>query len=231
MIPRYYGKSEMRFRMDVPMRCLAFASLFWLLTSTSTAGASDETSKKKDPNNEEASARWELDTSVYNTSDEWNFSLGAGYAVSINYSATDTGFVQQSIRWGRVFIQSDTNRWYHGSWQFGVEVTPVFLVSQDETVYGFGAAPMIRRLFTAQGKFVPTLTIGAGVLGTTAAVPEDQARFNFTPQIGGGFFYFFRPRKALNLEYRFHHISNAGRVEPNPGINSNSIFVGLSLFR
>jgi hypothetical protein len=32
--------------------------------------------------------------------------------------------------------------------------------------------------------------------------------------------FFDKGRRVYSLEFRLHHISNGGRTEPNPGINS-----------
>ncbi len=210
-------------------RWMAFALVLFTLIYPATA--SGEEPKPNNGDTEEAGAYSEPDRGIINTSDEWNFSFGGGYAHTINFSVSGTSFVQQSIRWGRVFSGSEGDRWYDGSWQFGLEVSPAFIVLQSETVYGAGVTPVIRRLFTAHGKLVPTMTIGVGVLATTAKVPEGETHFNFTPQIAFGVYYFLNPRNALSLEYRFHHISNGGISAPNPGINSSAFLVGISLFK
>jgi hypothetical protein len=36
---------------------------------------------------------------------------------------------------------------------------------------------------------------------------------------------------ALNLEYRYHHVSNADTAEPNEPLNSSKLLIGVSLFR
>jgi hypothetical protein len=36
---------------------------------------------------------------------------------------------------------------------------------------------------------------------------------------------------ALNLEYRYHHVSNANTAAPNEPLNSSKILVGISIFR
>jgi len=95
-------------------------------------------------------------------------------------------------------------------WQFGVEVHPVFLVLQGETVYGAGVTPAVRRFFHPLGRVMPSFMIGLGVLATTKRIPRGEASFNFTPQAGVGIHYFLGPHRAVVAEYRFHHISNAG---------------------
>jgi len=57
------------------------------------------------------------------------------------------------------------------------------------------------------------------------------SQFNFTLQIGVGLRYVLSQRAALSVEYRFHHLSDAGLTESNPGFNADFLLVGFSLFR
>ncbi|MFQ5791073.1 MAG: acyloxyacyl hydrolase [Acidobacteriota bacterium] len=205
-------------------------TFLFLATLSPTAGFADE-ARGSQVEDEKAELRLRPDATIFDSADEWNLSLGGGYAHVIRNSAGDISVAEQGIRWGRVFSPSHGEHWHQGAWQFGLEFHPVFLVLQGETVYGSGVTPSIRRVFTAHGKMVPTLAIGLGILATTEKVPEGESRFNFTPQLGLGFYYFLRPRRALVFEYRFHHISNAGRTDRNPSINSSMLVVGFSWFR
>jgi len=60
---------------------------------------------------------------------------------------------------------------------------------------------------------------------------QGNAGFSFLDQVGGGFQYFIDNNKALNVGYRFRHISHASlRDSPNSGINTHAIIAGISLF-
>jgi len=50
-------------------------------------------------------------------------------------------------------------------------------------------------------------------------------------QIASGLRYFLNKRAVLSLEYRFHHISDANTTEHNPGLNSDVVLLGFSIFR
>lgn len=169
--------------------------------------------------------------SVFDDLHEWNVTFGAGFAHEFNRSAADTQLLWSSFRWGHVFAHNKGDRWHHGAWQFGVEVNPALIVFQQSTVYGAGITPTLRRLFNPKGRFVPTFSIGLGVLFTADPVPANETKFNYTPQFTVGALYFLEPRKALLVEYRGHHISNNGRTARNPGINSSTVTVGFSWFR
>jgi opacity protein-like surface antigen len=59
-----------------------------------------------------------------------------------------------------------------------------------------------------------------------------QTHFNFTAQLGGGVQLFtFSRHAALDLGYKYHHISNANLGDKNPGMDSHMVFVGVSLLR
>ncbi|MBI3077117.1 MAG: acyloxyacyl hydrolase, partial [Deltaproteobacteria bacterium] len=49
-------------------------------------------------------------------------------------------------------------------------------------------------------------------------------------QGGLGVLWFTNGQTAINVEYRFHHISNAGTATPNRGLNASFLLVGVSTF-
>ena len=169
--------------------------------------------------------------SVFGSLHERNLTFGAGFAHEFNRSAADAQFVWSSVRWGHIFAINKGDSWHHGAWQFGIEVNPAVVVFQESTVYGAGITPTLRRLFNPKGRFVPTFSVGLGVLFTADPVPVNETNFNYTPQFTVGAFYFLDPQKARLVEFRAHHISNNGRGNRNPGINSSVVTFGLSWFR
>ena len=62
--------------------------------------------------------------------------------------------------------------------------------------------------------------MGAGLVWTDLGdrIPEKGSQFNFNLQPGVGFSYLFTPTASVNLSYRVQHLSNAGTLEPNLGI-------------
>ena len=83
------------------------------------------------------------------------------------------------------------------------------------------------------GRWVPFFDAGAGVLHTPLAqhAPELNGFTQFTPQGGLGLEYFIRPQRALVIEWRTVHMSNAGMVPPNQGFNSTMLTVGFRWLR
>lgn len=84
--------------------------------------------------------------------------------------------------------------------------------------------------FTSLDKVVPYVLAGGGPLFVDLGLPTMGTKLCFSYQGGTGLQYFIDKKTALNLEYRYHHISNAGTAEPNEPINSNKILLGVSLF-
>lgn len=85
--------------------------------------------------------------------------------------------------------------------------------------------------FTSSTDFVPYLFAGGGILYVDLGLPTMGSRVNFSYQGGAGIHYFLREHTAIGLEYRYHHISNAGTAEPNEPLNSSKILLSFSLFR
>lgn len=80
------------------------------------------------------------------------------------------------------------------------------------------------------GKFVPFLQTGVGFQYSTQHVREQSTQWNFQVQGGAGIHYFFKENKAINLEYRARHFSNASIKSPNTGVDLESILLGISYF-
>lgn len=92
-------------------------------------------------------------------------------------------------------------------------------------------------LFRLDGKnrrrVVPFLDFGGGLQRTTLATraPELSGRTQFSPQVGLGIQHFFNPQRALVLEYRYMHMSNAGITPPNHGFNASMVTIGFRWLR
>jgi hypothetical protein len=121
-----------------------------------------------------------------------------------------------------------------GSFEMLVDVTPFFQVRQPDLVRGWSAAPLFLRWnFPAIGDGIARVyaEVSGSVLFTTAPVPVRTTTFNFMDQAGFGIRFEENRRRAWLVGYRFQHISNAGRVKPNPGANFNFVYLGVSFLR
>jgi opacity protein-like surface antigen len=123
-------------------------------------------------------------------------------------------------------------------WVF--DTVPVALVGDPHTInghrsyaYGVGGSPIGAQVnFVHFRRVEPFLTSGGGFLYFNHRMFGTTQQFNFTAQLGGGVQLFTSSRRtAIDLGYKYHHISNANLANQNPGLDSHMLFVGLSLFR
>lgn len=151
----------------------------------------------------------------------WEFGVWSGGGTALNGSTRDTQMVITGFRAAKAL----TSRI-----QYAFEVIPVFVIFQENTVYGADITPFLLK-WNFQGtskKVFPYLVGGAGTLMSVSDVPEGTSHFNFTPQGGIGLHLSTTEKRAIAFELRFVHISNGGFQSPNPGINSLQIHVGYS---
>lgn len=123
-------------------------------------------------------------------------------------------------------------------WVF--DAVPMALVGDRHThtgrrvySYGIGASPIGAQVnFVHFRRVEPFLTSGGGFLYFNHRMFGTTQQFNFTAQLGGGVQLFTSSRRtAIDLGYKYHHISNANLGNQNPGLDSHMLFIGVSLFR
>jgi hypothetical protein len=139
-----------------------------------------------------------------------------------------------TVQVGRVMTNQRGRGVIAGSFEFLLEVTPVLLLQQPQRTFGVAASPLHMRW-----NFAPTgshpirvfAEASGAVLYTNHAVPAGTTSFNFIDQAGFGVRLGRHPKRAWLLGYRFQHISNGGRVKPNPGANFNFVYGGVSYLR
>jgi hypothetical protein len=115
-----------------------------------------------------------------------------------------------------------------------LDATPFLLVHQPEAVRGWSVSPLfVRWNFPPVGARGPRVfgEFSGGLVFTEQAVPARTTTFNFIDQAGFGVRIEETAGRAWLVGYRFQHISNAGRVRPNPGMNFNLVYVGVSFIR
>ena len=121
-----------------------------------------------------------------------------------------------------------------GSLELLLDATPFFQVRQPDLVRGWSVAPLfVRWNFPAVGDGAARVfgEVSGSLLFTSAPVPVRTTTFNFMDQAGFGVRFEESHGRAWLVGYRFQHISNAGRVKPNPGANFNFVYLGLSFIR
>ncbi len=157
--------------------------------------------------------------------------LWTGGGRGTNGSASNTGVWNVGARYGWVLTRPHAPGFLCGSFEYAVDVVPVFWVFQPaNTAYGFSLNPMaLKWNFKTRGRVVPYLELGGGVLFTNHQVPTGTSRVNFTS--GGALgMHILRNRFNWSIELRYLHISNAGLATRNPGINTLQLRLGLGRF-
>ncbi len=85
--------------------------------------------------------------------------------------------------------------------------------------------------FTAlHSRWSPYSNFGFGLIYEPIGHNVQGTDLNFIIQTGVGVEYFIDERHAINMQYRYRHISNAHIKYPNSSINSSFVLVGFSFF-
>jgi hypothetical protein len=105
----------------------------------------------------------------------------------------------------------------------------VSTVPQFTTTYGFGLTPVGFRMRIFRSRPLQLLTYAnGGALWFTHRIPDPEAtQFNFTAELGAALQINLPNRLALAVGYSWHHTSNGGTGEVNPGLNSRAIAIGI----
>jgi opacity protein-like surface antigen len=137
------------------------------------------------------------------------------------------GFSDWVERGARDFFHADFRP--AGRTEFFIEPFASYVPSPDQNMEG-GFIIAFKYDWPLTEKFHPYIWNGGGVMYTSQHLREERTQWNFTPQMGGGFSYFLSKNKALNVEYRYRHSSNANLSLPNDGVNEGFFTAGLSWF-
>ena len=161
---------------------------------------------------------------------DWGFQASYGRSHGSSLPERTQGIL--AVTYDRVLTGPVGPGFLRGRMGVTVELIPVFLLSQtSSTAYGAGFNLLGRHYLDTHGSVRPFITLGAGMILSEDAIPEGSAKLNFTPQAGLGIQWRSPAGRMVTVEYRFHHLSNASRVQPNPGINSSVVLVGFSFAR
>ena len=119
--------------------------------------------------------------------------------------------------------------WYRGQVSLGAELLAL-TTSEPITAYGIGFTPKLQYLFVGLDRLRPYIEGSGGPIWTDLGgqVPEQPGEVNFVVWGGAGGAWLLTPQWALNIGYRFVHISNGGTRMPNSGLNFGLPFAGLS---
>ncbi len=163
---------------------------------------------------------------------EWSVVVAGADAASVSRSETDRQFLMLTLGWAKVVTRQRGRGLLAGRLELAGEMTPLFIVFQSTQAYGAGLTPVsFRWNFVHAPRLAPYVELAGGMLWTDRAVPEGTTQFNFTAHAGLGVRLRVSERSRLLLGYRYLHLSNGGRAAANPGVNSNSVYGGISFLR
>jgi hypothetical protein len=142
-----------------------------------------------------------------------------------------TGVWTAGFRYGWVITAPHGPGFLRGRFEYAVDAVPVFVIFQPtNTAYGAAVNPFALIWdFDTHGKIVPYIDLGGGALFTNTQVPPGTSHVNFTTSGALGVHY-LAGKLTWTADLRFMHISNAGLVTPNPGLNTVELRLGLGWF-
>jgi hypothetical protein len=151
---------------------------------------------------------------------EWSLSAGYGFAIHLNGGRSN-----------EKVVLFDPGVTFRLSSRLEYLVEGHFATYLSPGGYMVGALPLGARLYLGRGRVLPYVSLGAG-LGWTdlTELEEIDRRFNFLLQGSVGVRCATSGGGAWTLEARLSHVSNAGTVYPNLGLNM-LVFLGGWRFR
>lgn len=164
---------------------------------------------------------------------QYEYSLLTGYGIThrgFGDTRTQVQTVDMIGRFGWFLSRELGSGWYQGRHELLMEL-PLHLVMDPKVSPMVGGYLLGSWKFTSLDDWAPYVFAGGGILYVDLGLPTMGSRLNFSYQGGAGVQYFIAPDTALSLEYRYHHISNAGTASPNEPLNSSKILLGIAFYR
>jgi opacity protein-like surface antigen len=176
--------------------------------------------------------RTEAETIVSTATREYGFLTGYGSSFVGFGETRHTIQTWDAIARAGFFLSDEIGKgsWYQGRHELLVEL-PYHLAVNNKGRSMVGLYGLGHWRFTSLDTMVPYVLAGGGPLFVDLGIPTMGTKLCFSYQGGTGLQYFIDKNTALNLEYRYHHISNAGTGHPNEPLNSNKILFGVSWYQ
>ncbi len=114
-----------------------------------------------------------------------------------------------------------------GILELGIEPYIGYVANPDQDIEA-GLSFLVKYGVLLNNKLMPYIRIGAGLVYLGLDTNEQGSEFNFIDSAGLGFSWFLKEDISIDCEYRFRHISNAGFDKPNRGIDTNSVYAGVT---
>jgi hypothetical protein len=157
--------------------------------------------------------------------------IWSGGGHSVPGGTSNTGVWNLGLRYGWILTRPHGPGFLKGRFEYALDAVPMFLVFQAaNTAYGAGFDPLnLKWNFATRGRIAPYLELSGGTLFTNHDVPFGTGRINFTSSAALGT-HFLGESRNWSVEIRYMHISDAGLSDPNPGINTVQVRVGIGKF-
>jgi hypothetical protein len=107
------------------------------------------------------------------------------------------------------------------------QVNPVV---NPQTDFELGIGVGIQYMYPVMDKLSIYVLGSVGPHYISVVTTKQANGFIFANSIGAGFYYYLTKDSAINVGYRFRHMSNANLADPNGGIDTNSGVIGYSVF-
>lgn len=169
-------------------------------------------------------------TSLNNENQKDFWSLYGGYGVShknLGKTKVEAHVLDLIPRYERVLLDNMGSSWYQGEHSLFVEL-PFTMVVDPVVAPMIGINIMGAWTFTSNKEVRPYMFGGGGILYTSADILGLGSEVNGNWQFGGGLRFKLESGNWMNVEYRFHHISNTGVKDPNDPLNSSKILIGVT---
>jgi lipid A 3-O-deacylase len=170
--------------------------------------------------------------------DKGNFDLGIWAAGETGEENTNS-FAEAQIWSAGVFVgwvitHEHGRGWRRGNLEYAFDLMPVFETYGNQRTHGIGFDPVILRwnssLHTA--RLSPYIELAGGAVITPSNLPPgNTSSFNFTAKGGGGIYLWTRKHQALDIGFRWSHISNANLGIQNPEFNGLQLSLAYHWFK
>ena len=164
----------------------------------------------------------------------WSVAFYAGYGIPFkfddaNTQVEDSAFVALFPRGAVGLTDALGDGWYRGNIELGLEGH--FLIqTTPHSGSAWGASLLLRYNFLANGRFVPFLEVGGGLIDLDFDLDSRADGVNFALQGGVGLQWLVWDRAAITAQWRYHHISNGRVNEPNVSVDNSLFLIGATFF-
>ena len=147
---------------------------------------------------------------------EWSLQAGYGFSVKVNRGNSDEHLF---LLEPGIAFRLGPRLEYLAEAHFAKYFTP--------DGFMIGVVPVGGRYYFFNGPVLPYLSLGVGLGWTDLQIEEINRRFNFLLEGAVGVRGRVTDTQAWTLEFRWSHISNAGTVLPNLGLNCAVFLAGM----